>query len=657
MDREKVTIDGNEATASVAHRINEICAIYPITPSSNMGEFADDWSAVKRKNIWGTVPLVIEMQSEGGASGAVHGALQTGALTTTFTASQGLLLMIPNMFKIAGELTSTVFHVSARTLATHALSIFGDHSDVMAVRQTGWAMMASGSVQEAHDTAVIAQAATLEARVPFLHFFDGFRTSHEIDKIEQLTDDDLRAMIDDELVRAHRARALSPDHPVLRGTAQNPDVFFQARETVNPYYAAVPGIVQKDMDKFAKLTGRAYHLFDYIGAPDAERVVVIMASGGETAEATVHYLVEQGREGRRDPRAPVPPVLMRTLPQGPARRPSNPSPCWTAPRNPAQPASRFTWMWSTPCSKAARQGHQGHRRALRPVLQGIHPGHGQGRLRRAAARPSPRTISSSASTKTSPTPAWITTRTSRSNIPRPCAACSSAWAPTARSAPTRTRSRSSVKRPTTMPRAISVYDSKKSGTMTISHLRFGPKPIQAPYLIDRQHANFVACHQFTFLERYDMLKYAQPGGVFLLNSIYGPDEVWDQPAAGSPEGHHRKETHASTSSTPTKWPKRPAWANASTPSCRPASSPSPASCRARKPSPRSRTAIEKTYGKRGEAVVQKNFDAVDQTLANLHEVKVPAKVTSKLTRRAAGPGGSTRFRQERAWPDDRLRWR
>ncbi len=296
MERQKVTIDGNEATASVAHRTNEICAIYPITPSSNMGEFADDWSAIKRKNIWGTVPLVIEMQSEGGASGAVHGALQTGALTTTFTASQGLLLMIPNMFKIAGELTSTVFHVSARSVATHALSIFGDHSDVMAVRQTGWAMLPSGSVQEAHDMALIAQAATLEARVPFLHFFDGFRTSHEVDKIEQLNDDDLRAMIDDELVRAHRARALSPDHPVLRGSAQNPDVFFQARETINPFYTKVPGIVQKTMDKFAKLTGRAYHLFDYIGAPDAERVIIIMASGGETAEATVHYLVEKGEK-------------------------------------------------------------------------------------------------------------------------------------------------------------------------------------------------------------------------------------------------------------------------------------------------------------------------------------------------------------------------
>src|SRR5512137_3070098 len=296
MQRQMVTIDGNEATASVAHRTNEICAIYPITPSSNMGEFADDWSAIKRKNIWGTVPLVIEMQSEGGAAGTVHGALQTGALTTTFTASQGLLLMIPNMYKIAGELTSTVFHIAARAIAAQGLSIYGDHQDVMACRQTGWAMISSGSVQEAHDLALIAQASTLKSRIPFLHFFDGFRTSHEVAKIEQLTDDDLRTMIDDDLVRAHRSRALSPDRPVLRGTAQNPDVYFQGRETVNPYYEAVPGIVQEQMDKFAKLANRQYHLFDYTGAKDAERVVIVMGSGGETAEATVNHLMEKGEK-------------------------------------------------------------------------------------------------------------------------------------------------------------------------------------------------------------------------------------------------------------------------------------------------------------------------------------------------------------------------
>ncbi len=296
MKRNIVTIDGNEATASVAHRTNEVIAIYPITPSSAMGEFADEWSSKHRKNIWGTTPLVIEMQSEGGAAGAVHGALQTGALTTTFTASQGLLLMIPNMYKIAGELTSTVFHVAARAIAAHALSIYGDHQDVMAVRQTGWGLFSSGSVQEAHDFALIAQAATLKSRIPFVHFFDGFRTSHEVTKIEELTDEDLQSMLDADLIRAHRARGLTPEHPVLRGSAQNPDVYFQMREAVNPYYAAVPGILQDEMDKFAKLTGRQYHLFDYFGHPEAERVIILMGSGGETAEETVNYLAAKGEK-------------------------------------------------------------------------------------------------------------------------------------------------------------------------------------------------------------------------------------------------------------------------------------------------------------------------------------------------------------------------
>ena len=295
-NRRTVMIDGNEATSSVAHRINEVCAIYPITPSSNMGEFADEWSAEGRTNIWGTVPDVIEMQSEGGASGAVHGSLQAGALTTTFTASQGLLLMIPNMYKIAGELTSTVFHVSARTVATHALSIFGDHSDINACRQTGWGMIASGSVQEAHDFACISQRATLASRIPFVHFFDGFRTSHEVSKVEELSNYDLRAMTDEDKVFAHRQRALSPDRPVIRGTAQNPDTFFQAREAATPFYDACPGHVQEAMDRFAELTGRAYHLFDYIGDPEAERVVVIMGSGAEAVHEMVDWLVERGEK-------------------------------------------------------------------------------------------------------------------------------------------------------------------------------------------------------------------------------------------------------------------------------------------------------------------------------------------------------------------------
>src|SRR5512139_2661212 len=296
MARELVTLDGNEATAYVAFRASEVIAIYPITPSSTMGEWADQWMSESKRNIWGTIPLVQEMQSEGGAAGAVHGALQAGSLCTTFTASQGLLLMIPNMYKIAGELTPTVFHIAARSLAAQGLSIFGDHSDVMAVRQTGWAMLCSNSVQEAMDSALIAHAATLEARIPFIHFFDGFRTSAEVMKIERLDESDIRAMIDDELVRAHKARALSPDHPVMRGTAQDPDVYFQGRESVNPLYTKVPEIVQQTMDRFASIVGRQYHLFDYEGAPDAERVIVIMGSGAEATQETVEYLNARGEK-------------------------------------------------------------------------------------------------------------------------------------------------------------------------------------------------------------------------------------------------------------------------------------------------------------------------------------------------------------------------
>ena len=298
MDRKKVTIDGNEAAAYVAYLTNEVIAIYPITPSSNMGEWCDAWAAVGKKNIWDEIPSVSELQSEGGASGSVHGSLQNGALTTTFTASQGLLLMIPNMFKIAGELTSTVFHVSARAIAAQALSIFGDHSDVMSTRSTGFAMLCSNSVQEVMDFALISQASTLQARIPFLHFFDGFRTSHEVMKIEQLTIDDVKSMIDENLVIAHRKRALSPDHPFIRGTAQNPDVYFQGRETVNKFYIDCPEIVQNQMDKFAKITGRQYHLFDYYGAPDAERIIVMMGSGAEAAEETVDYLTLKKRKSR-----------------------------------------------------------------------------------------------------------------------------------------------------------------------------------------------------------------------------------------------------------------------------------------------------------------------------------------------------------------------
>jgi len=640
MDREKVTIDGNEATASVAHRINEICAIYPITPSSNMGEFADDWSAIKRKNIWGTVPLVIEMQSEGGAAGAVHGALQTGALTTTFTASQGLLLMIPNMFKIAGELTSTVFHVSARTVATHALSIFGDHSDVMAVRQTGWAMMPSGSVQEAHDTAVIAQASTLEARVPFLHFFDGFRTSHEIDKIEQLSDDDLRAMIDDDLVRAHRARALSPDHPVLRGSAQNPDVFFQARETINPYYAAVPGIVQKNMDKFAKLTGRAYHLFDYIGAPDAERVVVIMASGGETAEATVRYLIEH--------REKVGVIRVRLY------RPFDGN---------AFLAALPKTVKSIAVLDRTKEPGAGGEPLYMDVVNALFEGGRKeikvigGRYGLSSKEFTPTMVKAVLDElgKAKPKNHFVVginedvTHTSLDYDPN----FSVEHPETVRcvffglgSDGTVGANKNSIKiiggETDNNAQGYFFYDSKKSGTMTISHLRFGPKPIQAPYLITANTANFVACHQFTFLERYDILKYSQPGGVFLLNSIYKPEEVWDTLPQEVQKDIIEKKLrfyviNAYDVAEKTGMGER---VNTIMQTCFFAIS---GILPREEAIAKIKYTIQKTYGKRGEAVVQKNYAAVDQSVANMHEVKVPSKVTSKLKRRAPVPEGAPDF--------------
>ncbi len=640
MERKKVTIDGNEATASVAHRTNEICAIYPITPSSNMGEFADDWSAIKRKNIWGTVPLVIEMQSEGGASGAVHGALQTGALTTTFTASQGLLLMIPNMFKIAGELTSTVFHVSARTVATHALSIFGDHSDVMAVRQTGWAMIPSGSVQEAHDMALIAQAATLEARVPFVHFFDGFRTSHEVDKIEQLNDDDLRAMIDDELVCAHRARGLSPNHPVLRGSAQNPDVFFQARETINPFYTKVPGIVQNAMDKFAKLTGRAYHLFDYIGAPDAERVVIIMASGGETAEATVHYLAGKGEK--------VGVIRVRLY------RPFDTAAFLNAlPKTvksiavldrTKEPGASGDPLYLDVTSALFENG-----------IQGIRVVGGRYGLSSKEFTPAMVKAVFDELKNAAPKNHFVVginedvTHTSLDydqyfSVEHP---------ETVRclffglgSDGTVGANKNSIKiigeETDNNAQGYFVYDSKKAGTLTVSHLRFGPKPIQAPYLITPNTANFVACHQFSFLERFDITKYAQPGAVFLVNSLYGPEEIWDKLPQEAQKDIIEKKLKFYTINAYEVAEKTGMGSRVNTimQTCFFAISgilPRDEAIEQIK------KAIKKTYGKRGEAVVLKNFAAVDQTLANLREVKVPVKVTSTFTRRAPVPAEAPAF--------------
>ncbi len=640
MKRPVVTIDGNEATASVAHRLSEVIAIYPITPSSTMGEFADEWSAKGKKNLWGTVPLVIEMQSEGGAAGAVHGALQTGALTTTFTASQGLLLMIPNMYKIAGELTSTVFHIAARAIAAQALSIFGDHQDVMAARQTGWALFSSGSVQEAHDFAAIAHAATLKARVPFLHFFDGFRTSHEVTKIVQLTDDDLRALIDEDLIQAHRARALSPERPVLRGSAQNPDVYFQARETVNPYYAACPGIVQETMQKFAEITGRKYELFQYSGHPEAERVVVLMGSGGETAEATVKFLAAQGEK--------VGAIRVRLY----------------------RPFSVQHFVQALPSSVQAvavldrtkEPGASGEPLYLDVVAALVEAGREAvkvigGRYGLSSKEFTPAMVKAVLDELSKPEPKKHFTIGIYDDVSHTSLDFDPSFSvehpETVRcvffglgSDGTVGANKNSIKiigeETDNYAQGYFVYDSKKSGQMTISHLRFGPKPILAPYLIEPNQANFVACHQYTFLERYDILKYARPGAVFLLNSLYGPDEVWD---------HLQREVQEAILEKKLKFYVINGYevAEKTGMGSRVNTIMQTAFFAISGILPRDQAieqikkAIKKTYGKRGEAVVQQNFEAVDSTLTNLFEVEVPGVITSSATRRAPVPETAPAF--------------
>jgi len=637
MKKQTANIDGNEATAYVAHKTSEVIAIYPITPSSTMGEFADEWSAHKRPNLWGTIPLVIEMQSEGGAAGAVHGALQAGALSTTFTASQGLLLMIPNMYKIAGELTSTVFHVSARSLAVHALSIFGDHSDVMATRSTGFALLASCSVQEAHDFALIAQASTLESRLPFLHFFDGFRTSAEVNKIELLSDDEIRAMVSDELVQAHRGRALSPDHPYIRGTAQNPDVYFQGRETVNPFYLACPGIVQKAMDKFASVVGRRYNLFDYVGAPDAERVIILMGSGAETAGETALYLQEQNEK--------VGVIKVRLY----------------------RPFSNEALLNALPSSvktvavldRTKEPGAAGEPLYL-DVVNAFFEGGRQikvvgGRYGLSSKEFTPAMVKGVFDEMSKAQPKnhftiGITddvTHTSLEydpdfNIESPEIKRAVFWGLGADG--TVGANKNSIKiigeETDNYAQGYFVYDSKKSGGNTISHLRFGPKPIRAPYLIS--HAQFVACHQFNFLERFDVLRFAMTGGVFLLNSLYGPEEVWDYLPREAQEVIIKKKLrffviNAYEVAKNTGMGVR---INTIMQTCFFAISgvlPREEAIEEIKKS------IKKTYWKRGEAVIQKNYDAVDQTLANLYEVKVPDKVTSTITRRAQVPDRAPKF--------------
>jgi pyruvate-ferredoxin/flavodoxin oxidoreductase len=633
------TVDGNEAAAAVAYQLSEVVAIYPITPSSPMGELADQWAAEGRPNLWGATPHVVEMQSEGGAAGAVHGALQAGALATTFTSSQGLLLMIPNMYKVAGELTAAVFHVAARALAAQGLSIFGDQSDVMAARATGWAMLASGSVQEAADLALVAHAATLESRLPFVHFFDGFRTSHEVARIAPPTDAHIRAMIDDDWVRAHRARALSPDRPVIRGTSQNPDVCFQARETVNPYYLACPTIVQNAMDRLSALTGRRYRLFDYVGAPDAERVVVLMGSGAETAEETVEALTHRGEK--------VGVLKVRLF----------------------RPFSAADFLTALPptveglavLDRTKEPGATGEPLYL-DVLAALHeadpvlrPRVVGGRYGLSSKEFTPAMVKAVFDELSKPRPRNHFTIGIRDDVTHTSLEFDPAFSTenpeTVRavfyglgSDGTVGANKNSIKiigdETQFHAQGYFVYDSKKAGSVTVSHLRFGPRPIRSAYLIGR--AGFVACHQFSFLERMDVLKTAEPGAIFLLNSPFGPGEVWDRLPRSVQQTILDKKLrfHVIDAFRVAHGAGMGGRINTVMQVCFFALSgvlPRDEAVAAIK------RAIAKTYGKRGEAVVQKNYAAVDAALAHLHEVKVPGAVTATADRPPVVPAAAPEF--------------
>lgn len=646
MKRKMVTIDGNEAAAYIAHKTNEVIAIYPITPSSPMGELADAWSAAGKTNIWGSVPLVQEMQSEGGAAGAVHGALQTGALTTTFTSSQGLLLMIPNMYKIAGELTSTVFHVASRTVATHALSIFGDHSDVMATRATGFALLASGSVQEVMDFALIAQAATLESRVPFVHFFDGFRTSHEVSKIEQLTDEDIRAMIDEELVIAHRNRRLTPDHPVIRGTAQNPDAFFQARETVNPYYLACPDIVQKTMDKFAKLTERHYHLFDYFGDPEAERVIVIMGSGAEAVHETVDYLVNQGEKVGLIKVRLYRPFSIKHFVQALPKRVK----VIAALDRTKEPGSAGEPLYLDVVNALNEMADEAGFET-RPKVIG-------GRYGLSSKEFTPAMIKGIFDEMNRENPKNHFTIGIKDDLTHTSLDYDPEFSTESEDTTrcvffglgadgTVSANRNSIKiigeETENFAQGYFVYDSKKAGAVTVSHLRFGPRPIRSTYLISR--ANFVGCHQFVFLEKYEVLKPLMEGGIFLLNSPYGPEEVWDRiPQEVQQQIIEKKaKFYVIDAYKVARETGLGGRINTIMQTCFFAIS---GILPKEEAIAKIKESIRKSYGKKGEEIVQMNFNAVDQALAHLHEVKVPNKVTSNLHVRPPVPPEAPEFVQK-----------
>jgi pyruvate-ferredoxin/flavodoxin oxidoreductase len=652
MPVQTITLDANEAAADVAYQLSEVIAIYPITPSSSMGEWSDQWASEDKKNLWGTRPLVVEMQSEGGAAGTVHGALQTGSLTTTFTASQGLMLMLPNMYRIAGELTSTVFHVSARALAAQALSIFGDHSDVMAARATGFAMLCSNSVQEVGDFALIAHAASLQARVPFMHFFDGFRTSAEVSKIEPLDRDTIRAMIDDEWVRAHRARGLSPEHPFIRGTAQNSDVYFQARETVNPFYEAVPAIVQQAMDKLAQRTGRQYHLFDYSGAPDAERVLVVMGSAGEVAQETVAYLTARDEKvgvlkvhlyrpfsvahliQALPPTVKTIAVLDRTKEPGSAGEP-----LYLDVVTAISESGRLT-AEGRPIKIVGGRYGLASKEFTPAMVKGVFDAMPSGREPMPALRlPQHFTIGihddvSHSSLDYDPDFSAEDPQTVRA-VFYGLGADGTVGA-----------NKNSIKiigeDTDNYAQGYFVYDSKKSGSTTISHLRFGPHPIHSSYLI--RSANFVACHQFNFLERFEMLNVAAHGATFLLNSPYGPDDVWAHLPSSVQAQIIEKQLRFFTIDAyqVAKDNGMGSRINTVMQTCFFAISgvlPRDAAIAAIK------HAIEKTYSKRGEAIVQRNFAAVDDALAHLFPVSVPAHVSSAFDLRPAVPAEAPEFVQ------------
>ncbi len=645
MKRTMVTIDGNEAAAYVAHKLNEVIAIYPITPSSNMGEWADEWSAHGKTNLWGTIPSVTEMQSEGGAAGAIHGALQAGALSTTFTASQGLLLMIPNMYKIAGELTSTVFHVSARSVAAQALSIFGDHSDVMATRATGFAMLSSNSVQEVMDFALISQAATLESRVPVLHFFDGFRTSHEVMKIEQLSDEDMLALINEDAIRAHRERGLSPDSPVLRGTAQNPDVFFQARESVNPFYQVFPKILIETMKRFEKVVGRRYEPYQYEGAPDADRIIVIMGSGAEAVQETVETMREHGEKVGllkvRMFRPFVGDLFVNALPKTVTKiavldRTKEPGSSGEPLYLDALAAITESFSaGSSPLPKfpvvvGGRYGLSS-KEFTPPMIKGIfdelkndHPkNHFTVGIVDDVSNTSLPVDGSFATDDTDIVGALFYGLGADGTVGA---------------------NKNSIKiigeDTDNYAQGYFVYDSKKSGSTTISHLRFGPRPIHSTYLVD--HATFVACHQWFFLEKFDVLKNAVPGATFLLNSIFPAERVWDKLPKHIQEQIIAKKIRLYVIDAYDVAQKTGMGGRINTimQTCFFAISgvlPREQAIAAIK------NAIKKTYGKKGDVIVQQNFAAVDETLAHLHEVQVPDSVTSTITMPPTVPDNAPDF--------------